>query len=493
MLVKRIASHSSLKPHILILALVLSGAIKADDVEHQDALHDTIPTIGNTSSSLVSIEQEKILGKAWLRALRQQTKTYDNAIVETYLSNLVYSLAPNSNVQDRDFRFVIIDSTALNAFAVPGSIIGINAGLFFHTFSEQEFVSVLAHELAHLSQRHFARQLEQQKLSTPLTLAGVLASVVLAATTGSDAGMAALAGTQALSVDQQLRFSRKNEQEADRLGIEILYQSNYDPRAMPSMFERMAKNNRVDQYSIPEYLSTHPLSESRIDDSRNRANQYPEKSYEDSLDYFICRNIVMTDYSESSTKAKLFFESQLDKGNQTQMDAAKFGLGYSLLSVEPERALVTFNELAAKYPNKISIQIMQAKALQENDQPNQAIKNLELLLSRNPQNYPIADALGQLYLKNDQINAYEQLLIKLSRSKEENPKVWYQLAEAHGLAGHIVELHIARAEYFYLTNRIETALEQLNLALRKNKVENLTAKIQKRMDEFFKLKENPVF
>lgn len=477
----------------LPLCALLCFPISVSAIGSQEALHDTIPTIGNSSSSLVSIEQEKVLGKAWLRALRQQTKIYDNAIVENYLSNLVYTLAPNSQVFDRDFRFVIVDSTALNAFAVPGSIIGINSGLFFHAGSEQEFVSVLAHELAHLSQRHFARQLEQQKLSTPLTLAGILASVVLAATTGSDAGLAALASTQALSVDQQLRFSRKNEQEADRLGVEILYQSNYDPRAMPMMFERMFKNTRIDKDSLPEYLSTHPLSDTRIADSRNRANQYPEKNYQDSLDFHLCRNIVMTDYAESPQKAKLYFQSILSKGNSSQIDAAKFGLAYSQISTDPELALSLLDELLIKYPGKITLQIVKAKALQENNQSKLAIQNLENLLTRNPQNYPIADGLAQLYLKNDLIDAYEKALVKLSRLQEENPKVWYQLAEAHGLAGHIVELHIARAEYFYLTNRLETALEQLNLALKKNKIEAITAKIQKRMDELYKLKANPVF
>ena len=461
--------------------------------DSQETLHDTIPTIGNSSSSLISIEQEKALGKAWLRALRQQTREYNNAIVENYFRNLVYTLAPNSQVIDRNFSFVIVDSPSLNAFAVPGSIIGINAGLFFNTGSEQEFASVIAHELAHLSQRHYARQLEQQKISTPLTLAGILASVVLAATTGSDAGLAALASTQALSVDQQLRFSRKNEQEADRLGIEILQQSNYDPRAMPSMFERMYRKTRIDGDAIPEYLSTHPLSETRIADSRNRASQFPVKNYQDSLDYHLCRNIIMTDYAESPQKAKYYFESILAKGNSQNIDAAKFGLAYSQYEITPKESLALMDELLTKYPKKITFQIIQALSFHENKQGDKAVQILEEALQRNPKNYPIADALAQVYLKNDMINKYEKILIKLSRLYDENAKIWYQLAEAHGLAGHIVDLHIARAEYYFLTNRIDTALEQLNLALKKNKVEAITAKIQKRMDELYKIKQNPLF
>lgn len=476
---------------LFILLMVISLRTLALDA--QEALHDTIPSLGNSSSALVSIEQEKTLGKAWLRALRQQTRTYDNPVVENYLKNLVYSLAPNSQVADRDFRFVIIDSPALNAFAVPGSILGINAGLFLHSASEQEFASVLAHELAHLSQRHYARQLEQQKLSTPLTLAGFLASVVLAATTGSDAGLAAMASTQALSVDQQLRFSRKNEQEADRVGVEILYQSNYDPRAMPAMFEQMFKSSRTRADSIPEYLSTHPLSETRISDSRNRANQYPARNYSDSLDFHLCRNIVMTDYAESPQKAKLFFESNLNKGNKTQQDGTLFGLAYSLKDSEPERALSILDDLLSRHPNKIILITTKAQALNANKNSVAAINLLKQILERNPDNYPISATLADLYLKNNQIREYEQTLINLSRSQTENPSVWYNLAEAHGLAGNIVQLHMARAEYFFLTNRLDTAIEQLNLALRKNKAENTGSKIQKRMDELYKIKENPVF
>lgn len=476
-----------------IICLLFATANIQTESYANETIHDSIPTIGNTASSLVSVEQEKRLGKAWLRALRQRTQVYDNAIVENYFSNLVYSLAPNSQVIDRDFRFVIVDSPSLNAFAVPGSIIGINAGLFFNTGSEQEFASVIAHELAHLSQRHYARQLEQQQLSKPLTLAGMLASVVLIATTGTDAGLAALATTQALSVDQQLRFSRKNEQEADRVGIEILHQSNFDPRAMPSMFERMFRKNRVHGEAIPEYLSTHPLSETRIADSRNRASQYPARRYVDSIDYYLCRNIVVANYSESPQKAKLYFESILKKGNSLQLDAAKFGLAYSVTDSDPEKALALLEELLTHYPNKFAIQIQHAFALQANQEGKKAIQILENLLQRNPNNYPIADALAQLYLKNDLITQYEQRLIKLSRSHEENPKIWYLLAEAHGLAGNIVELHMARAEFYYLTNRMEPALEQLNLALRKSKVETITARIQKRMDEFYEIQKNPVF
>jgi len=120
----------------------------------------------------------------------------------------------------------------------------------------------MAHEIAHLSQRHYARRLEQQERNTPLTIAGILAGIILTAATGSQAGIATIAGTQALAIDNMLRHSRAHEQEADRLGLELLAEAGYDPTGMPAMFERMLRQARLQGNRPPEYLSTHPLTES---------------------------------------------------------------------------------------------------------------------------------------------------------------------------------------------------------------------------------------
>lgn len=453
----------------------------------------TLPNLGNTSSSLVSLEKEKVLGKAWLRSLRRQVSTYDNAIVEEYLSNLVYTLAPNSEVLDREFSLVIVNSPALNAFAVPGSIIGINAGLFLHALTEQEFASVIAHELAHLSQRHYARQIERQQSSTPLTFAGILASVVVAAAAGSEAGLATYATTQAISADQQLRFSRQNEQEADRLGIETLHASGFDPRAMPSLFARMMRNNRIQGQEVPEYLSTHPLSENRIADSKNRAEQFAREHYRDQLEYHISRNIILSDYAESKTKAKNYFQSLINKEKTSSLAAAKFGLAYALIDSDPEQSLLILNKLIEAYPDIIALSIYKAIAHFRHEQKAQALEQLEELLKRNPNNYPIMDTLASLYLEDNKIKKSELILKQLSRLKPEHPKVWFNLAELNGLAGNIADLHLARAEYFYLNNRLEEAIEQLGLARKKSSSGRQTALIDQRMSELYNLKKNPPF
>ncbi|MEN9464960.1 MAG: hypothetical protein RL217_1141, partial [Pseudomonadota bacterium] len=184
-----------------------------------------LPTLGNSASSYVSLQQEYDLGRLWLRQLRAQTNVSSDPVAIEFLENLIYRMVPNSEVQISNFEFVIVDSKDLNAFAVPGGIIGINYGLFLYTRDEDEMSGVLGHELAHLSQRHFARQIEQAEKQTPIALATLLASILLIATNNANLGMAGLIGSQAASIQQQLAYSREWEREADRLGIKTLANS----------------------------------------------------------------------------------------------------------------------------------------------------------------------------------------------------------------------------------------------------------------------------
>lgn len=458
------------------------------------AASNDLPSIGNGSSSMISIDQERKLGQAWLRTLRGSVKLFDHPIVEEYIRHTIYTLAPYSNVEDRNFSIVVIDSPALNAFAVPGSIIGVNAGLFLHAVSEHEFASVLAHELSHLGQRHYARQLEMQKKDAPLTLAGMLASIVIGATAGSDAGMAALATTQAISVDKQLSFSRQNEQEADRLGIEVLARSGYDPQAMPILFERMFRLNRMQGEKVPEYLSTHPLSESRITDTRNRATQFPRKPFRESLEYHICKHIVYAEYAENENRAVTQFESILKHGNSIQIDAAKFGLAYAYLKTAPQKSLALLEELLKTYPTQISIGITHAQTLARVSNAAKGIAELEKMLARNPGNYPVSSTLADLYMDANRIQEAEKMLKLLTQKYPDNSRLWYKLAELHGLAGNIVDLHMARAEYFTLVNNLDDAIEQLQVAATKSKHQSLIqARIHRRIQELEQIKQEAPF
>ena len=291
-----------------------------------------LPNLGESSTSMFSAEFEHQLGRTWLRIFRSQVPTVDDPLLHDYLEHLIYLLASHSKLEDRRIEVVVVDSPEINAFAVPGGVIGINNGLLLYAQTEDELVTVLSHEIAHLSQRHFSRGVEFQQKNQPLTLAAMLASFVLLATVGGDAGMAALSATQAAAQSSALRYSRTNEQEADRVGMQTLVDAGFDPHAAPTMFERMMQASRYSNNErIPEFLRTHPLSENRIADTRNRARQYPKQEPSVSLDYQLMRARVGNQLATSPEEAVQKFRSEL-AGTPRSAEAATYGLVLALTS-----------------------------------------------------------------------------------------------------------------------------------------------------------------
>ncbi len=443
-----------------------------------------LPDLGNSSGSITP-SQEQALGNAWLRSLRGQVPMYEDPLVGQYIQDLVFKLAPFSQLTDRNLSTIVIDSSALNAFAVPGGIIGINGGLFLYAQTEQEFASVIAHELGHLSQRHFARRLEESKAHTALSMAGILASVILAATAGSDAGLAALASTQALSIQEQLSYSRLNEQEADRVGMETLAAAGMEVRSMPSMFERMLKSSRYNS-QVPEYLRTHPLTESRIADTANRAANYPPGHYSEDIDYYFVQSRAISHYANNGEEALQLFRNRAKDNQGVLRKAALYGTVLAAIKVNrPLEASDSMEQLLSTDANRISIVLLYADWLASRNEVPDAIMELERHLQRSPGNYPLSRALAALYSKTGKFEKSEEILQRLSQRYSSEPDLWYNLAEVHGQAGSIVELHQARAEYFYLKGDIGRATQQLRQALSKAEGNyQQTLIIKNRMKEF---------
>ena len=164
-----------------------------------------LPTFGDSTSGIISLEQERRLGQQFLRSIRAQAPTLDDPVLQDFLEHLIYRLASHSQLKDRRLDLVIIRNGSLNAFAAPGGIVGIHDGLFSYAQTEHEMSAILSHELAHLSQRHFARRVAEGKKSAAINIAGLLAGVILAATAGGDAALAALTGSRGLAQNQSLK------------------------------------------------------------------------------------------------------------------------------------------------------------------------------------------------------------------------------------------------------------------------------------------------
>ena len=442
-----------------------------------------LPNLGESSTSMFSAEFEYQLGRAWLRIFRSQVPTVDDPLLHDYLEHLIYLLVTHSQLEDRRVEVVIVDSPQINAFAVPGGVIGINNGLLLYAQTEDELVTVLSHEIAHLSQRHFSRGVEFQQRNQPLALAAMLASFVLLVTVGGDAGMAGLAATQAAGQDSALRYSRTNEQEADRVGMQTLVAAGFDPHAAPTMFERMMQASRYSSSErIPEFLRTHPLSENRIADTRNRARQYPKTEPAISLDYQLMRARVANELATSPEEAVQKFRSELE-GTPRSTEAATYGLVLALTAANnPDEAALELDGIWSKSPERIEYIIADAEIDMVRNKPGKAVRALADRLKLTPGNHALTMTYAKALMMNEQPHIAEEVLQDQSKIKPNDPGLWYLLAEVQGLSGDIIGLHQSRAEYFILNGNLDQAQKQLQYALKLTRVDYLTsAKINQRL------------
>jgi len=432
----------------------------------QAAQQQNLPSLGDTTSGIISLDQERELGQDFLRSLRAQAPSVSDPLLQSYLEHLIYKLASHSQLQDRRLDLVMIRNFTINAFAAPGGIVGVNLGLFLYGETEHEISAILAHELAHLSQRHFARGVQSNRAAGVKNLAGLLAGIILIATTGSDAGLAAIAAGQGAAQSDLLRNSRARESEADRVGILTLADADMDPRAIAYMFERLERANRFNSTRIPEFLLTHPVTKDRIADSYNQTRNYETKTFPVSLDYQLMKARVTVLAADSSQNAIDTMTDWSQRSDPVLRTAGRYGLVLAhLANFEPELARKHLSPLLAENPSKIAYILADAKIHTVAGRYNQAINILEAGLSINTKNYPLSMAYANVLLKAERPREATEALVQIIPDRANDVEVWYLLAEAYGLANDIIGVHEARAEYFVLVGNLEQAIKQLGFAM----------------------------
>ncbi len=266
------------------------------------------------------------MGRAWLMQFRRQAPILSDPLIQDYTENLIYRLAVTSQLRERRLEVVLVNNKSINAFAVPGGVVGVHNGLLLAAQSEAQVASVLGHELAHLSQRHFSRGQENAAKTGKMALAGMLAGMVAVAAGGGDAGIAAIAGSQAASQDASLRYSRLHEQEADRVGMQNQVAAGMDPKGAAGMFSVMQAQSRKYGSRPPEFLMTHPLTESRIADARNRAAQFPARIYQDNPEFHLIRARVELSFIDQPEQAVAYFRKKRQERKGAEAVAAQYAL-----------------------------------------------------------------------------------------------------------------------------------------------------------------------
>lgn len=455
---------------LLIISLLLQPLMLSSFSQAQGAA-DSLPEFGEGYAT--SLGQEYFLGRAWLMSFRRQAPVFNDPIMQDYVETLIYRLAAASELKDRRLEVVLVDNASINAFAVPGGVVGVNTGLLNQAETEAQFSSVLTHELAHVSQRHFARGIEAQKQASTKAMAGLLAGVLIAvAGGGADGAVAAVAGSQAAAMQGQLRYSRQNEQEADRIGMKTQVNAGMNPQGAEQMFRIMQAQSRGNR--PPEFLMTHPLTETRIADASNRALKFPRKVYEEDPLYQLMRVRVALSYIEDNDEAVAQFRMRLAKAGPLA-EVNQYGLVLALTRKgELEEASKLLAPLREFSPINMVYGIANVELLAAGGKYDEALERLNRGLELVPGNYPIIMSLADTYMKMGDYHKAAAVLEKLSINRPRDPQVWYLLAECQGKAGNILGVHLARAEYFVLNGMPGAARQQLSFALKMESLDNLT-------------------
>jgi predicted Zn-dependent protease len=459
-----------------LASLVLSFLLASSPGRAEDPFN--LPLLNDGTSSIVSLDAEYRLGRNWARILRGQAPMLDDPITYQYLEDLLWRLLPHSQVQDRRLELFVLANPTFNAFAVPGGVIGIHGGLILAAESEGELASVIAHELAHLSQRHYAQRLEEERRNRPLMLAGVLAGILVAAA-DTQGGMAVMSSTLGASAQNQLAFSRRNEQEADRVGMQTLVSANYDPHTMPQMFSRLQRSYQFYGQRPPEFLLTHPVTESRIADSLNRASQLPlVRSPANSFEFALIKARMDVRFAESPADALDHFRTRLDQ----QANAyARYGMMLAAIANQDfALAKATYEQMPSELRQHPYVELGYIEGLQQAKRYQEALTLIRKQLALYPDSRPVRTLNAEILRSNGQLNASLREYKSLIREYPNDADLWFQLAETEGLAGNTLGVHEARIEYFMLTAQLDQALKQITYARRGK---NLAASDIARLDQ----------
>jgi predicted Zn-dependent protease len=429
------------------------------------ALAQNLPDLGDVSQAGFTPLQERRLGESIMREIRADRSYYDDAEATEYLATLGNRLAAVSPDSRQDFEFFLIRDPQINAFALPGGFIGVNTGLLLASQSESELASVLAHEIAHVTQRHIARMLAQQKQASIGSLAAFAAALLLSRVSGQ-AAEAAVALGQASAIQSQLNFTRDNERDADRVGLQILEQAGFEPQAMQVFFERLQRASRVYETGAPSYLRTHPLTFERIADIQNRMQGMGYRQVLDTLGFQLIR-AKLKSQQDSPREAVAYFEESLRERKFLSEAASRYGLVASLLRAQDNAragtALASLHKLVPAHP------MVETLACEHEYHAHGAQKSLSCFrgaLKAYPSyralTYGYANSLLQAGQAEDALKFVEGRL----QSVADDYRLYLLQARAYASLNKRLAQHRAQAEAYVRMGNVSAAVEQLQIGLK---------------------------
>ena len=433
------------------------------------ALGDGLPDLGDVSQAALTPLQEREIGQQSMMQIRASKQFLDDSEVNDYLNQIGYRLVENSPEPGLEFEFFAVNDYGINAFAMPGGFIGVNAGLLLITQSESELASVLSHEISHVTQHHLARMIASQQGDSLISMA-TIALAILAARTNPQASEAAIISAQARSMQKQLNFTRSYEEEADRIGLQLLRKSGFNTHAMPEFLERMQNSTRLLEGNAPNYMRTHPITSDRIAEIENRVQKDPYRLIPDSLNFQLVRTKLIGAQKTAPT-AIAFFSDALGPQGYGNPVAQRYGLVSALLrDNQVDRAAQELAILRKQaqdnpmYRNNPMIATLTGRVMraQKNDAATLAFYRNAVL--NFPQHRALTYDYADLLLQDNQAETALKLLSEQVGLHPTDTRLYDLQARAYAMQGKALEEHQALAYSYAWQGNLYAAMEQLEMA-----------------------------
>ena len=460
---------SILKKFVVVLAtasLTLATIAPAAEIN--------LPDLGSPADAVLSKNDELQLGRAIMRQIRASGQLVEDPQIVEYVNEIGHRIAAQANYDgDHEFSFFVLDDPSINAFALPGGFIGVHTGLLDATRNEDELAGVLAHEVAHVTQRHIARAIHASQRRSILSTALMLGVLLATAAGGIDSEVmqGGIAVAQGTAAQGQIDFTRSNEYEADRVGISALAASGFDPQGMASFFEVISRNSGSPDSRMPAFLQTHPVSSARIAETRSRARDYPPVHTTDSVNYGIAKVRLDVAAMRTPEEAVEYYERER---YEYQSDIKRYGRAMAYMrDGRYKEANRIFEELTNREPEVIAYHIGLADSQLELEAIAEAKQSYERARKLFPRNMPLVIHYAEALLKLGEADRAHELLLDLLNNAPPTPQQVRLIARAAIEAGDTAEAHYYMAEYRFMIGDLVGGVNFLRRALKVPELEEI--------------------
>jgi predicted Zn-dependent protease len=445
---------------LLLSALALAGAMRAA----AEPTAVDLPRIGEPADTALSPLEEQKIGARVTAQLYAYDYVLEDPETTEYVAALTWRLVASAEAEAPDLTVYVIRDPRINAFALPGGFMGVNAGLITSVRNESELAGVMAHELAHVTQRHIARTIEGTQTANLATWATVLAAII-AASANPEVVIAALSLGQAASYQREVNFTRAHELEADRIGIRTMSRARFDPEAVASFFVRLEQQSRLYGNQVPEFLRTHPVNTTRISEARMRAASLPKSKVKDPLEFGLMQARARVLTSERPSQAAEYFKGQLNARPDSVADG--YGLAMSYLQLgEHARAAEALKLAYQAHPRQANIAMLHGRIQLASGDTAGALATLSRTLELFPRYAPAILEYADALITSGRPDQARQVLLSHEQALGARMDTYRLLAFAARDAGQTIEAQYQMANYLFERGDGAGALAQLDAALR---------------------------